>query len=72
MQKHYLHKIPLKTSQHTNKDQTAESIKQIQSSDLDLFLKIMTLIQKHYIKCTNNLERVKATILIVKELEDDL
>ena len=38
-------------------------------ADLDLFLRI-TLIQKHDIKCINNLDRVKATILKIKELEN--
>lgn len=43
----------------------------IQNTDLDLFLRIIDLIQKHYIYCTNNLDRVKATIRIIKDLEVD-
>ena len=42
---------------------------EIRSSDLDTFLRIIELIKKHYIKDTNNLDRVKTTIQIVKELE---
>ena len=45
------------------------TLEEVNTADLDLFLKIIELIQKHYTKCTNNLDRVKATILIVKELE---
>ena len=66
--------IPSQSSQineQTPNNDLAESIKQLKSSDLDLFLRIINLIQKHYTKCTNNLDRVKATILIVKELEYD-
>ena len=65
MQKHYLFKTLLKISQHANSDQTATSQKNIeQIQTADLFLNIITLIQKHYSKCTYNLDRVK-------ELEDD-
>ena len=41
----------------------------IQNTDLDLFLRIIDFIQKHYVNCKNNLDRVRATICIIKELE---
>lgn len=47
-----------------------EAVEKMKTAGLDLFIRIIKLIQKHYTKCTTNLERVKATILIVKELED--
>ena len=59
------------TNEQTSNNDLRESIEQLKSSDLDLFLRIINLIQKHYTKCINNLDRVKATILIVKELEYD-
>ena len=37
--------------------------------DLDRFLKIIALIRKHYAHCTNDFDRIQATILILKELE---
>ena len=46
-------------------------IDDIKATDLDQFLKIISLVQKYYTKCTNNLERVRATILIVKELNNE-
>ena len=41
----------------------------VKTKDLDMFLKIISLIKKHYANCTNTYDRVKATILIVKEIE---
>ena len=38
-----------------------------ENTNLDPFLRILDLIQKYYVNCTNNLERLKATILIIKE-----
>ena len=56
---------------HLNKNPDITTrIDQIKSTDLDLFLQIITLIQKYYVNCNNNLDRVKATIQIVKELEN--
>ena len=47
----------------------SSALSEVKDSDLDTFLKILDLIRKHYTKCTTNLERVKATMMIVKELE---
>lgn len=48
-----------------------DQIDDIKATDLDQFLKIESLIHKYYTKCTNNLEIVQATILIVKELDNE-
>ena len=60
------------THQQTNNNpDLSEQIGQLKSADLDLFLKIIALIQKHYLNCTNNRDKVKTTMLIVKELYHD-
>ena len=46
------------------------NLEDLKTADLDMFLKIISLIKKHYTNCTNTYDRVKATILIVKEIED--
>ena len=62
--KHFLNSHKLK---NTTIDLT--ELENISSSDLELFLSIFLLTQKYYNKYTNNLNRIKATIQIVKELE---
>ena len=56
--------IPLENNNNIN-----NTLEEMETTDLDLFLKIITLIQKHYIKWTNNLDRAKVIIQIIKELE---
>lgn len=46
-----------------------DQIDDIKSANLNQFLRIIALVQKYYMKC-NNLERIRATILIVKELDN--
>ena len=46
-----------------------ETLDEIKSIDLDIFLRKLELIQNHYIKCSSNLGRIKATVQIVKEFE---
>ena len=58
----------LSSTDQYNNPHIADQLDQLKSGDFDLFLRIISLIQKYYIKCTNNLDKVKATILIVKEL----
>ena len=48
----------------------AENIEQIQSADLDLFLNVISLIHIPHLNCTNNIDRIKTTIQIIKELEN--
>ena len=55
---------------HFDNFDLTNQIDQLKTTDLDHFLRIISLIQKHYINCTNNLDRVKATILIIKKLEN--
>ena len=45
----------------------SDQINKFNSADQDQFLKIIALIQKYYMNCINNLERVRATILIQKK-----
>ena len=62
--------LPLQPAGQQHSLNIVESIEQIQSADLDLFLNIISLIQNYYLNCTNNIDRVKATIQIIKELEN--
>lgn len=51
-------------------DNLNDQLDALKSSDLDLFLRILDLIQIHYLPCKNNVDRVKATIQIIKKLDD--
>ena len=54
--------LPPQTNSITN-------LEDIKISGLELFMRIIDLIRKHYINCTNNLDRVMATARIVAELD---
>ena len=47
-----------------------KGIEEVKTADLDTFFKIISLIKKYYVNCTNNLDRVQAAIIIVKELDN--
>ena len=58
------------SSINTNLNSPIENaLVEVKHSDLDIFFRILELIQKYYTKCTSNIERVRATMFIVKELE---
>lgn len=50
-------------------DDPLQKLGEVKASDLDIFLRIIDLIQIHYVNCTSTYDKVKATVRIVKELE---
>ena len=54
----------------TAENNAMKGIEEVKTADLDTFFKIISLIKKYYVNCTNNLDRVQAAIIIVKELDN--
>ena len=53
-------------------DKLQQQIGYLQSTDLGLFLRIIELMQKYFVHCTNNTDRVKAAIHIIREIDAGL
>lgn len=70
-QKHWKGTLQPQTPTENRENSIKETLEEMKSTDLNLFIRIIDLIQKHYIKCTTNLKRVKAIILIVKRQQLD-
>ena len=51
---------------NTNLNSLIENVlDEVKHSDLDTFLRILELIQKHYTKCTSNIERVRESTILI-------
>ena len=50
-------------------EDVAHRLKEVKATDLDIFLKILDLMQRYYVNCHSIYEKVQATVRIIKELE---